>query len=514
MTRVLSLLQLIKELMMNRRNFLRGAALASAGLILAEKITAKPYNPFSFPYHAYRQIKIEGKVTAGGKSVPGAVVSDGLTCVQTDSSGIYSLLSSSLRSFVFISLPSGFRIPRTSLGTASFYKPINPAIEVNRIIFELDQIGDDSNHSFLLLADPQTHTMEDMNLFATQTVPDIKSMIAEKDMNLIFGVSCGDIMYDNPELFPEYEKAVKETDAAFFQVFGNHDADTHAKTDEQSTAVFCRHFGPNYYSFNKGEIHYVVLDDIFWYGGGYLGYLTQEQLDWLANDLSFVEKGKTVIVFMHIPVYTKIHERHNQKRVDNSVVITNRQLLYKILEPYKSYCVCGHMHESEFLNDGGTEIHICGAVCGGWWTGPICYDGTPNGYMIYEVSGSSLKWKYKSTGLPLEHQMRIYKDFTFEEKSGLILANIWGYNDRWKLNFYEDGMKTKKLKRINSLDPMSVELHAGDDKPAKHPWVDPGYTDHLFVCEPDPKTDEITVEAVNENGDTFSEKLVLKDFIR
>ncbi len=492
---------------MNRRNFLRNTALTSAGLFFAERILADPYRPLNISMNPFKTISVNGRVTSDGKGIPNVVVSDGLTCAKTDSYGNYDLLTSSLQDFIFVSLPSGYRIPKSKFGTAEFFKQINHNKNENDISFNLEYYGNDSNHSFLLLADPQTQTMEDINLLNTTTIPDIQKLMSGKNPDSVFGISCGDIMFDDLKLYPEYEKAVKTTGLPFYQVFGNHDAEVLSKTDEQSVRTFKKHFGPTYYSFNKGEIHYVVLDNIFWFGGGYLGYISQEQLDWLVNDLSFVEKGKTVAVFMHIPIYTKIHERYKQKNPNNAEVVTNRQLLYQILEPYKSYVICGHMHESEFLNDGGCDIHICGAVCGGWWTGPICHDGTPNGYMVYEVNGSGLSWKYKSTELPIEHQMRIYKDYSYEEKKGLLLANIWGYNDKWKLNYYEDGVKKENFKRINSFDPLSVELHSGNDKPKKHSWVDPGYNDHLFLIEPEKNSKEIVIEAIDSFGNMYLEKV-------
>ena len=39
----------------------------------------------------------------------------------------------------------------------------------------------------------------------------------------------------------------------------------------------------------------------------------------------------------------------------------------------------------------GIYEHNHGTVCGGWWTGPICEDGTPRGYGVYEVDGTTLK---------------------------------------------------------------------------------------------------------------------------
>ena len=102
-------------------------------------------------------------------------------------------------------------------------------------------------------------------------------------------MACGDLMYNHLELFPEYERAVKEMGVPFFQVIGNHDMDFTAAGDAHSGDTFSRHFGPRYYSFDRGAVHYVVLDDVFWHGSGYIGYLDDDQLTWLAGDLARVE---------------------------------------------------------------------------------------------------------------------------------------------------------------------------------------------------------------------------------
>ena len=132
-------------------------------------------------------------------------------------------------------------------------------------------------------------------------------------------------------------------------MLGNHDVEIKTKTDEQSVRTFERFFGPAYYSFNRGEIHYVVLDDIFWFGS-YIGYLTEKQLSWLKVDLAQIESGKTVAVFVHIPPHSEYALRAGQQMPDN-LIITNKELLYNLLEPYDSYVICGHLHVSEYLKE-------------------------------------------------------------------------------------------------------------------------------------------------------------------
>lgn len=486
--------------MNSRRTFLKKLGITSAALLLAEKIYADPYQPLLInSRNPQSRVQVKGRISSAGKGVKGVAVSDGLSVAVSSSDGCYTLISNPEQQFIFISLPAGYTIPTNQTGTARFYNLIDNSKEEQVINFELtkDDLADDE-HTFLVLADPQTINMEDIGYLNSQTVPDVKKFVSGISTPA-FGVACGDIMFDNLELFPEYEKAVKQMELPFFQVFGNHDAETLAKTDEASIRTYQQHFGPSYYSFNKGEIHYVVLDDVFWFGD-YIGYISQPQLTWLENDLSLIEKGKTVIVFAHIPWYSEFYKRVNETSPPSNLVVTNRELLYRILEPYKSYLICGHTHESEFINDGSNEIHVGGAVCGAWWTGPICVDGTPNGYSIYSVKGTDVRWKYKSTGKDISYQMRVYK------QGNNILANVWNANKDWKISLYSSGDKTA-MKQIQTLDPLATELYAGQQKPGRYDWVDPVPANHIFSADLLKDSKDVTIEAVNKWGEIFTGKL-------
>jgi hypothetical protein len=75
--------------------------------------------------------------------------------------------------------------------------------------------------------------------------------------------------------------------------------------NETSDITFKKMYGPTHYSFNRGKVHYVVLDDVYYLGTEreYEGRITQQQLDWLQKDLSFVPKDNLLIVCLHIPVH-------------------------------------------------------------------------------------------------------------------------------------------------------------------------------------------------------------------
>jgi hypothetical protein len=432
--------------------------------------------------------------------------------VRSGGDGTYELIADSRQPFVFTGVPAGCRIPVSEHGTASFHRPLAAALQSEleeSFAFETLPQGD-QQHALFLLADPQTQDARDLGFLHSESVPDLAAELARMGSLPCVGVACGDIMFDRLEHFPEYERAVRAVGFPCFQVVGNHDVEIASRTDDASMRTFERHFGPTYYSFDRGEIHYVVLDDVLWYGRGYLGYLDQRQLDWLASDLAVLERGARVVVCLHIPPKCTLHTRKGEGSPAPSTSVVNRELLYERLAPFETTILCGHMHETEFLRDGGCEIHVCGALCGAWWTGPICYDGTPNGYMVYEVSGTELKPRYKSTGLPPEHQMRLLRSGHPGSKDRDVLANVWAAGPDWRVAWYENGELRGPMTQRRGLDPLSVELHEGAGKPTRRAWVDPVPTDHLFAASPSRRAREVVVEATDPWGRTFRETLSLQ----
>jgi len=446
-------------------------------------------------------VRVTGRVDADGRGLGGISVSDGLSVVRTDPDGSFELVSAPGTEFVFVSLPAGLQIPRSATGTARFYEPLRPDPRGEQTVrFSLaPRQVEEASHALLLLADIQTLDAEDVRRFHETTVPDVQATVRALGDIPAFGVSCGDIMYDRLELYPEYERGVSRMGIPFFQVVGNHDLDQAARSDEASTATFCRHFGPTYYSFDRGTVHYVVLDDVFWHGAGYIGYIDARQLAWLEADLAHVEPGRPVVVMLHIPVLGSGHLREGRDRPELGVAVTNREALYRLLEPYAAHVLTGHTHENDHGFEGGVHEHVAGTVCGAWWTGPICWDGTPNGYAVYEVRGEEIRWRYKATGADASRQLRAYAAGTDPAAPDEIVANVWDWDPEWTVVWYEDGDRRGEMSRRIGLDPMSVRLHAGPEAPPKHPWVDPVRTRHLFYAPVRPGA-EVTVEATDRFG--------------
>ena len=489
----------------DRRSFLEVSASAMVGLALPEKVLRDPYRLLRTTARAGSPVRVRGTVSSRGRGLARVAVSDGRAVVETAADGAYELVTTAERPFVTVSVPSGYAIPQHPTGTARFYQPLalNARSEM-RASFEFEPLGaGDEEHVALLLADIQTEDAQEMQWFHEQSVPDVQRTVAALGGRPVVGIACGDIMFDNLEFYPDYERGVARMGVPFFQVVGNHDMDYEGRTDEASTRTFSRHFGPRYYSFNRGAVHYVILDDVFWHGAGYIGYLDADQLAWLEADLRLVEPGRPVVVAQHIPALGTGHERRGERRPGLSVSVANREALYRLLEPFQAHVLVGHTHENDHLHGHGVHEFVCGTVCGAWWSGPICGDGTPNGYAVLEVSGEEISWRYKATGKPPEHQMRTYSRGSDPQAPTEIVANIWDWDPEWTVVWYEGGDRRGPMARRTGRDPLSATLHTGPELPPRRTWVEPYATSHLFYAPAAEDARDLRVEATDRFGRTY-----------
>ena len=489
----------------NRRDFLKRAGLIGGTALGVSGCAAPPA-----PLHDGDAVPVRGRVTAPDGGVADVPVTDGVTVTTTDPDGRFQFTASARQPFVYLSVPAGYRLPTDGDGRVRGYHPLDPGDDGTvEIAFSLRPLGrDDTRHAVVFLADPQARTAAEMQEFRQTTIPDVTETAQTLGDRPVFGVGGGDLVFDDLSLLSDYEAAVADTGLPFAQVVGNHDLNVDAPGDPDSTATFRDHFGPTYYSFDRGAVHYVVLDDVYWPGNddfgeetdGYLGHLDAAQLHWLQQDLALVADGRPVIVFAHIPPLSTLYERRDETRPSPRNMIVNREALYELLAPFDAHVVTGHIHENEHRFADGPHEHVVGTACGAWWTGPVCYDGTPRGYAVYEVNGDSVRWRYQSTGRDADYQMRV----TVTDDDHL-LANIWDADPAWTLTWFEDGIRKGSLTQTRGLDPLARRLYEGENRPDKYDWVAPQPTDHLFTAPYNPDADRIRVEATDRFDRTYTE---------
>ena len=493
---------------MKRRDFLRNFGLVGA-VITVPTVFSEAATRNLPVKKDISNIRLKGKVHSNGKGLASVSVTDGYNVTQTDKNGNYELLSNNTVEFVYISVPAGYAFNHDN-HVAQFYRPVQKDTGNFKADFELQQLAvDDQQHVFVVWADTQMISQEDVDALKAQTVPDLQALVAGYPKDTLFhGIGCGDLVWDKFELFDGYRQAIDTTGVTFFNVIGNHDMDLDARTDELSAKTFKKLFGPTYYSYNRGNIHYVVLDDVFFIGTAkkYIGYITEDQLQWLEQDLAFVQPGTTVVVSLHIPTNTGAAKR-NKKEEELGSVVSNRQQLYKILKPYTVHFMSGHTHFNDTWEKDNMMEHNHGTVCGAWWTGPVCGDGTPKGYGVYEVNGNDLKWYYKSTGHAKMYQFSAFGKGRSKDFPEDIVANVWNWDSKWKVEWLEDGVEKGPMLQRVSLDPTAVDLYAGPELPKKHRFVDPTLTEHLFFAQPSPQAKKVEIKVTDRFGNVYRETL-------
>lgn len=465
------------------------------------------YKPFIFIIAVLAAVNLNAKEIKGsvkdteGKAISGVVVSDGLNTVITDSKGRFKMNADQDSRFVFISTPSGY-ISSTLDGGSLFFKEISAKTKKYDFIVRKND-KDDTNHKVLVIADPQISDRSELPDLQKHA-DDIAGYVNSVTEEYIFGLCLGDIVGWDHSIYPEYNEIMSVDGFEYRYVIGNHDMTNWGRSHETSMTNYSDTFGPAWYSFNVGKVHYIVLNNNFFIGRDwfYIGYLDERQIRWLENDLSYIPKGSRVVVSMHIPTTLDKSDRdafQTGMMLDN---LCNKPAIYNMLELYNTLILSGHMHTADFevISENITEINIAG-LCGAWWCGEVCIDGSPAGFKVFEMKGDDMSWFYKGCGHPLEYQMKIYTGL--DEYPGQIIANIWDYDPHWKVEYFEDGVKVCDMERFRAYDPLAKELYK-DPSSLKRTWVHASPTDNMFKAPISDSAKILEIKATDRFGRTYN----------
>lgn len=443
-----------------------------------------------------------GQVTSQGKGVPKVVVTDGIDCVLTDAEGRYQIQKNRGVQYLYLSLPAGYLVADEQ-SVPLYFKRVVSSTEC----YDFELIKNpktDYKHVFVVQADVQVTSEENVQRYA-EFLKDMKSYLSSyrKECD-VFGIDCGDIVGDKPSLYPSYLKASSMVGIPYFRVIGNHDMTHGGRTFEYSYRTFQENFGPAYYSFNKSKAHYVVLNNNFYVNRDYqyIGYIPECMFAWLEQDLKYVPQDHVIFVALHIP--TSLTKKLPWNTLNQNET-SNAQGLYDILKGRKAHILSGHTHFNlnVCFNEDLME-HNTASVCGIWWNADICTDGTPAGYGVYEVDGNQVKWHYKSVGYPKDFQFRAYAIGQCAEHPIDIVANVWNWDELWKVEWYEDGKRMGEMTQFKGFDP-EAKMVCADKERVKYDWVAPSKTEHLFRATPKNAQAKIEVRVTDRFGKVYSQ---------
>lgn len=337
---------------------------------------------------------VQGRVTGDGNPLAGVLVSDGCRVVTTDSQGEYSLpVDIDSGRFVFITTPRGY-------WTEQFYQSLGRPPKPGNVDFELQSCEQPDRFEFIFLSDihlghsgPGIAKFKDSLAEINRFDPQPAFLLCQGDICLQGGVG------------PQYMECLKTAQMPVRNGPGNHEM---MLKHDNPRDDFERLFGPTYFSFDWGPAHIIVLDGNKPVPGeegwqAVQGAIEGSELQWLEADLEAQPEGKPIIVGVHIPIVSTYPERR-QHSPDNAPYweIINDKTITELLTKYKVKLVLqGHMHENERITVRGVEYVETISICGSWWRAGTGLergvDGTPRGYRIVSVDGSSVTHRYRST---------------------------------------------------------------------------------------------------------------------
>lgn len=480
---------------------------------------------------------VVGKVSCGGVAVAGVVVSDGEVVTTTDRHGDYSLQSSIRTGYVFISIPGGYEVLSDGVIPRHFVRLSNE--QVNKADFELVK-SDNKDYKLFVVADIHlTNTLADKDIeqFKRLFVPDFKQTLSEvsgKSYILTLGDMTTDSRwYRNKYGLPEYLKEMEGMNSPpIFHAMGNHDndpkcGDNVGERDSLAVKTYRRVVGPNYYSFNLGDVHYVVLDNIIYKGAHveagktkyiYDTYIDPVQLKWLEADLGYIDKTTPIIVAMHAPLFRYRGISSGNLIAEESFKEADAKALLSKFSKFKTvHFLTGHTHQNyNYVHNNSIMEHNVVSVAASSWKiygeqkRHISKDGTPGGYMICTIKGSDISWVLKGFGTDVSQSQFIVYDLNVVPAdcggklgSNELLINVYNWDPRWKIKVQEDGQDLAVEQRWQK-DPMYRLMSKGIFA-ASGSTFSPSSNVHMFSTVAYKPQSTIVVEVTDRFGNKYSQ---------
>ena len=547
--------------------------------MFASSASAQSTFTSQLPVKARKGATVVGVVEADGKPLQGVVVSDGYEVTTTDKKGCYYLDSAKKNGNVFITIPSGYEVNAENAMPQYWAALTAPATETERHDFALKAVENDK-HAIMAITDIHlSNQMEDLKQFNGKFMPRLNEEIAKyRSQGIpVYTICMGDssfdmFWYDFLYEIEDFRATLRDSEypTPVFHAMGNHDNDgatpADADTDFNATEKYRKAFGPTYYSFNIGGIHYVMLDNVVYhnekspsmkkfkgiYGArNYDRYVSDEQMEWLKKDLAFVaDKNTPIVIGMHCPVYR--YKNLMDGKVETRFSVPEKATeLSEILKDFKQvHFVTGHNHKNNtsYGKDdpsqpliANTVDHNIGAVCGAWWfTGAhggltLSKEGTPAGFEVFTADGQNLEWYYTTVDDGADKQFRSFDLNRVREyfrtdpevrvffdhypkrqnyanvKDNRVMINVWAWEPTWKISVKENGreLAVERKKAENPLAILSYFIPKtvwNRDFPAK--YGNRVKTPHMFFVTASAPDSTLEITVTDTFGKEYKEIMI------
>ena len=515
----------------------------------------------SIDFEPAKGTTVYGQVLCDGKGVEGVVVSDGVEVTATDSKGIYELASQKKWGYVFISIPSGYEVASDGVRPLFYNTLRSDAKTVERSDFALTSVGSQNKFKLFILGDMHLANRNNDKEQFTAFTDDWNAYRKEHKSEKMYAIALGDMTWDlywysKSYSFPEYLEDMNSrvSGIQIFHTMGNHDNDYKTLNDFDAATQYVANIAPTYYSFNIGKIHFVVLDDIdcSTYDGttsrNYVKDITSEQLEWLRKDISYISKDTPVVLSTHAQIF---YPSGTGFKV--SINNDDAKSLLSILNGYTVHIVTGHTHtifnanpaETAKLGAGNVYEHNSGSICASWWWSGsltpgvwVSLDGEPAGYGIWDIDGTSIKWKYKATGWDESYQFRSYDlnkySVSYEDvpkmsaavkddfkkyvdaypgtQDNQVLINIWNWDSTWSLKVTDEKGNELKWTQTTAYDPLHISAltikRFNDSGLTSEPnFITESNMPHFFKLTAPSADEDLTITVTDGFGNVYTETM-------
>lgn len=484
------------------------------------------------------------------EGIAGVKVSNGLDVTKTNSKGQYEI-ELPAESILFISKPATYQVPLNDVQLPQFYyshypngtpnvaewkwpviKPTGPLPET--INFPLLNGAVPDSFKAMGFADPQTSTDEELDMMRK----DIIDALFDNPYEAEFGLVAGDIVNDNLALYERHNRLMSQIGIPMWNVPGNHDLNPESPNYEYASQTFKSVFGPDYYSFDYGKVHFLALNNVGFKGKGkgYEGRLDARQMKWIENDLKDVPTEKLIMIITHIPLITYA----NNRTFPTSINTVNFDELLKVLGRFQYvYNIAGHDTSNswkvEVNHDHGWTgrpfiAHTLAEIRGGGWhSGPkdergvrqaTMEDGTPNGYYLFYFEDNKVKPRFIPAGKDPNDRLRITLDPQLVQSDSLILTHPLGLDRGVQqdstfvvVNFFDggardqvtitvDGKAAQSMQYVERTDPFYERLYHKYEG-TSDAFRSPAISSHIWqylLKELQPGLHSATVHAKDEFG--------------
>lgn len=255
---------------------MRKVFLAMASLLVAGSL-------FGQSGVVFEDVNGNGVKDADEKGIPGVVVSDGFTLVESGKNGEFSIEVLDRSRFITAYTPSGYR------HTTPFYMDIRNGVP-RELSFGLIP-ADDFTGEFIQMSDIEERSYLDW-------MDDFKAYMDVKKVDFV--AMTGDICYAPGLYLTGTEFNTDDVGVRMVYTLGNHDlikGYKDAQGRDYGEKPYEDQFGPAWYSFNVEGVHYMVTPMLS--GDAKPSYTPDDVYSWMRADLESVPKGTPVVIFNH-----------------------------------------------------------------------------------------------------------------------------------------------------------------------------------------------------------------------